>query len=38
MLDLPAFISEFAIPICFGFLLFKVVIELIKNILILFKS
>jgi len=38
MLDLPAFISEFAIPICFGFLLFKVVVELIKNILILFKS
>lgn len=38
MLDLPAFISEFAIPICFGFLLLKVVIELIKNILILFKS
>ncbi|MGA1113158.1 MAG: TRAP transporter small permease subunit [Candidatus Pelagibacter sp.] len=38
MLDLPAFISEFAIPICFGFLLLKVVIELVKNILILFKS
>jgi C4-dicarboxylate transporter DctQ subunit len=38
MLDLPAFISEFAIPICFGFLLLKVVIELIKNIFILFKS
>jgi len=38
MLDLPAFISEFAIPICFGFLLLKVVVELVKNILILFKS
>ena len=38
MLDLPAFISEFAIPICFGFLLLKVVIEFVKNILILFKS
>ena len=38
MLDLPDFISEFAIPICFGFLLLKVVIELVKNILILFKS
>ena len=38
MLDVPAFLSEFAIPIFFAFLLLKVVMEFIKNILIFFKS
>lgn len=36
ILDLPAFLTEFAIPICFGFLLIRVVVEIIiqiKNLL-----
>jgi C4-dicarboxylate transporter DctQ subunit len=38
MLDLPAFISEVAIPLCFGFLLFRVIIEFINTIYSFFKS
>jgi len=33
ILDLPSFLTELAIPLCFGFLLIRVLIEFIKFIL-----
>lgn len=33
ILDLPSFLTEVAIPICFGLLIFRVLIEVIKYIL-----
>ena len=38
ILDLPSFITELAIPLCFGFLLLRVLIEFIKFILDFFKK
>ena len=38
ILDLPSFLTEFAIPLCFGFLLIRVLIEFIKFILDFFKK
>lgn len=33
ILDLPSFLTEVAIPICFGLLIFRVLIEVVKYIL-----
>tara|TARA_B100001996_G_scaffold179901_1_gene137405 strand:+ start:418 stop:888 length:471 start_codon:yes stop_codon:yes gene_type:complete len=38
ILDLPSFLTELAIPLCFGFLLIRVLIEFIKFILDFFKK
>ena len=38
ILDLPSFLTEIAIPLCFGFLLIRVLIEFIKFILDFFKK
>ena len=38
ILDLPSFITELAIPLCFGFLQLRVLIEFIKFILDFFKK
>ena len=38
ILDLPAFLTEFAIPICFGFLLLRVAIEFFKYTIDFFKK
>lgn len=38
ILDLPAFLTEFAIPICFAFLLIRTLMEVIKYISNFFKK
>tara|TARA_B100002052_G_scaffold60177_1_gene53194 strand:- start:368 stop:838 length:471 start_codon:yes stop_codon:yes gene_type:complete len=38
ILDLPSFLTELAIPLCFGFLLIRVLIEFINFILDFFKK
>ena len=38
ILDLPSVITEIAIPLCFGFLLLRVVLEILKFIRDFFKS
>ena len=38
ILDLPSFLTEIAIPLCFGFLFIRVLIEFIKFILDFFKK
>jgi C4-dicarboxylate transporter DctQ subunit len=38
ILDLPSFLTEFAIPICFGLLILRVFIEIVKNILSFIKK
>ena len=38
ILDLPAFLTEFAIPVCFGFLLLRVTIEFFKYTINFFKK
>ena len=38
ILDLPSFLTELAIPLCFSFLLIRVLIEFIKFILDFFKK
>ena len=38
ILDLPSFLTELAIPLCFGFLLIRVLVEFIKFILDFFKK
>jgi len=38
ILDLPAFLTEFAIPVCFGFLLLRVAVEFFKYTIDFFKK